>query len=152
MGEASIVTKEMRDAIGVEWEPFVIQIDKWLIKLFTDAVGDSNPIYTDEESAKKTRFGGTIVPPGLFNAALMRNEQTELPFPIPMQRLLDGGGDFEFLKPIRVGDVLTAVTKLASINEREGRVGKMAFLTLETTWKNQRNEVVVVGRAVRICY
>lgn len=152
MGEASLVTKEMRDAVGVEWEPFVIQIDKWLVKLFLDAVGDYNPLYTDEEFARKTRFGGTIAPPSLFNTALMRNEQTELPFPMPVMRMLDGGGDFEFFKPVRVGDVLTARTKLANIKEREGRVGRMVFLDIETTWTNQNKEVVVIGHAIRICY
>lgn len=152
MGEASVITKEMRDAIGVEWEPFTLQIDKWLVKLFTDAVGDFNPLYVDEKAAKKTRLGGTVAPFSLLNSAVMRNEQTELPFPMPLKRMLDGGGSFEFYKPFRAGDVLTARTKLADIKEREGKAGKMAFIDIETTWTNQRQEVVAVGHAIRICY
>ncbi|MBI4294929.1 MAG: MaoC family dehydratase N-terminal domain-containing protein [Chloroflexi bacterium] len=152
MAEVSLVTKEMRDAVGVEREPFVIQIDRWLVRLFAEAVGDHNPLYLDEEFAKQTRFAGTIVPPGLFSALLMLGKHNELPFSMPVKRVLDGGTGFEFLKPARVGDVLTVRSKLVDIRERETRLGKTLFLSLETSWTNQTNEVVAISRSLRISY
>ena len=76
----------------------------------------------------------------------------ELPFELPVTRLLDGGGDWEYFRPIRPGDVLTVVTKLVDIRERAGRMGTMVFLVSELTWRNQRNELVARSRGTSIRY
>jgi hypothetical protein len=42
--------------------------------------------------------------------------------------------------PIRPGDVIRSVTRLAEYSEREGRLGLMLYTTLEDRWTNQNNE------------
>ena len=45
-----------------------------------------------------------------------------------IRRILHGEQEFEFLKPILVGDMLTGVSKVADIIEKEGgRGGKMTY-------------------------
>ena len=56
----------------------------------------------------------------------------------------DAGKDIEFGAPIRVGDVLTAVSTVHDIYEKTGRTGSMAFLVLRTVVTNQRDESVAV--------
>ena len=56
----------------------------------------------------------------------------------------DAGKDIEFGVPVRVGDVLTAVSTVHDIYEKTGRSGSMAFLVLRTVVTNQRNEPVAV--------
>jgi acyl dehydratase len=56
----------------------------------------------------------------------------------------DAGKDIEFGVPIRVGDVLTAVSTVHDIYEKTGRTGSMAFLVLRTVVTNQRDESVAV--------
>ena len=57
---------------------------------------------------------------------------------------LDAGKDIKFGVPIRVGDVLTAVSTVHDIYEKTGRSGRMAFLVLRTLVTNQRAEHVAV--------
>jgi acyl dehydratase len=75
------------------------------VERFAAASGDTNPLHLDEEFAATTRFDGRIVhgmlATGLISAALAR---------------LPGGvvylsQDTEFLRPIRIGDRVTAVVE-----------------------------------------
>jgi hypothetical protein len=56
----------------------------------------------------------------------------------------DAGKDIEFGAPVRVGDVLTAVSMVHDIYEKTGRTGSMAFVVLRTLVTNQRDESVAV--------
>lgn len=75
------------------------------VERFAAASGDTNPLHLDEEFAATTRFDGRIVhgmlASGLISAALAR---------------LPGGvvylsQDTEFLRPVRIGDRVTAVVE-----------------------------------------
>jgi len=65
---------------------------------------------------------------------------------------LDGGGEWEFYKPLKVGDVITSRTKLANIYERQGKIGKMYFYVAETNIVNQRNEQGAKATGTLILY
>ena len=64
--------------------------------------------------------------------------------PILGRNGFDAGKDIEFGAPIRVGDVLTAVSTVHDIYEKTGRSGTMAFVVLRTVVTNQRDEPVAV--------
>ena len=51
----SVITQEMKDAIGVESDPVVYQIEKGAILRFAEAIGDTNPIFNDDNEASKTK-------------------------------------------------------------------------------------------------
>ena len=72
------------------------------VERFAAASGDTNPLHLDEEYAKGTRFKGRIahgtLVSGLISAALAR-------FPGNVIYLSQ---DLEFLKPVRIGDRITA--------------------------------------------
>jgi hydroxyacyl-ACP dehydratase HTD2-like protein with hotdog domain len=71
--------------------------------------------------------------------------------PRDLKRTLHGEQEFEFLKPIYVGDVLTAVSRIADVYEKQGkRGGTMTFVVTETEFRNTRNEVVATARQVTI--
>ncbi len=147
-----IVTDEMRKAIGTPSEPTTIEIEKGMIRKFAESIEDPNPLWQDEEYAKKAQYGEIVAPPGLLMTVMMRGRGLELPFNLPMPRILDGGGEWEYFKPIRPGDVLTVVEKIADIREREGKMGKMLFVITESTYTNQNNELVARALGTIINY
>jgi acyl dehydratase len=68
-----------------------------------------------------------------------------------LKRVLHGEQEFEYLKPIYAGDVLTAVTKVADIYEKTGsRGGKMTFVVMDTEFTNQKGEKVAISRGVTV--
>ncbi|MFC1967828.1 MaoC family dehydratase [Chloroflexota bacterium] len=151
MPEGSAITEEMRRAVGVE-KATPIAIEKRMIKRFVEAIEDPNPLWQDEEYAKKTQYGGTIAPPMLFVASMMSGTEVRPDVPNPFQKMLDGGGKWEFFQPVRPGDVITATGKLADLREREGKLGKMVYWMFEITHKNQRGELVSRARSTLITY
>ena len=150
MAGDTLITDEMRKQIGVAKQSTTIEMEKGMLRQFVDAIGDPNPLWSDEEYAKKSQYGGITVPPGILAASLMGGSGPWLD--IPLERILDGGSEWEFLKPIRPGDVITVVGTIGDLRERQGSVGKMLFIISDLEWKNQKGEVVATGRSTLIRY
>lgn len=151
MAEGNITLQELQKKIGTEAEPHRLELEKGLIRKFAQAVGDSNPLWQDEEYAESSKYGSILAPPYLL-CALMAVASTgpepgtaplAVPeVPPPLSRILDAGAEWEFFLPMKLGDTITAHSKLADVYEREGKIGKMLFFVYETTYTNQRSEMV----------
>jgi 3-methylfumaryl-CoA hydratase len=50
--------------------------------------------------------------------------------PIPLPRRMFAGGRFEFLRPLRVGDRARRVGSVVKIEEKQGRSGRLVFVTV----------------------
>lgn len=143
--------EEWQNKIGIEGDPVMFVIERGLIARFVQAVDDSNPLWQDEAYAKASGNGGVIAPPFLL-CALMTMSPTSLepnltPIPIPElplpgEHTLDGGTEWEFFLPLKLGDTLISRTRLVDVFERQGKVGEMGFFVYQTTCTNQRDEVV----------
>lgn len=151
MSQQSVITDELRKKIGSDLGSATIEIEKGMIRKLAEAVEDNNPLWLDPAHAKKTRNRGLVASPGLFTAAMMRGGPIR-PLEAGLKRLLDGGGEYEFFKPVRPGDVLTIQNKVHDLYERTGRMGIMLFQVFETTWTNQKGELVARCLATLISY
>jgi acyl dehydratase len=68
-----------------------------------------------------------------------------------MARVLHGEQEFEYVRPLRAGDVLTATSAVKDEYEKAGkRGGTMKFVVSETTFKDQNGEVVAYSRGTTI--
>ena len=154
MAEDSVITEEMRSRIGVESDETVYEIEKEPIRRWADAIGDSNPLYHDEEYAKKKGYRSIIGPPAFVNqySFPVKLGQKQVRIRSPFSRNLNGGNEYEFYIAVQAGDTITSTTKLAELVEREGRLGKMLIQIYETTYKNQNGEVVAKSRSTGISY
>ena len=161
MVEKEVSVEELKKKIGTEAEPITFEIEKGLIRRFVEAVGDTNPLWQDEEHAKKTKYGGIIAPPFLLCAAMTLHPHPPEPKKVPLmvpgvlmprEHALDGGGEWEFFLPLKLGDTVTSCTRLANVFEREGKAGKMLFFVYETTYTNQRDEVIARSSSTLINY
>ncbi len=160
---ASLITDELQSWIGREAPPWTIEVTRRDVTRFAVATDDLSPLYLDEEKASRSRYGGLIAPPLFYMAPLTEPvPETDLrpdglPFagkfpvpPTPLPRLMDGGTEVEFLQPVRVGDVLTGRSKITDIYQKNGRSGPLIFVERETTFTNQRGELVLVEKGASI--
>ena len=138
------------EAIGTESSPVTSTIETGAIIRFAEAIGDTNPIFNDEITARKSRYGGLIAPPTFLRS--MKTMPPEIPFEIPFDRILDGGSSWEYFHPVRANDAITAVGKVIDINERNGRMGLMIFMTTEISYTNQFNDLVATQVNTTIRY
>jgi len=152
MVEGSSGIERLKEKIGEGWQPRVYEIEKGMIRQFVQAIDDPNPRWQDEEYAKKSKYGGIIAPPTFVVAIGFDQIQQQMLASIPYQTVLHGSSDLECYQPIRSGDVVTVTTKVTNIHQRQGKMGKMAFMTFDTTYKNQRQELVAKCRQMVISY
>jgi len=155
MPEGSLITDELRKLIGVSSEPIIFKVEEGAIQRYAQAIGDPNPLYNDPDYASKTRHGRLLTPPGFTGWPVKAGRYTDILFESLVkagapQRVLDGGVEFEFIEPVGAGDVLTATTRIASITERETRLGKTMFTTVEITFVNQTGNVALKSRSTLI--
>jgi acyl dehydratase len=145
------ISDEQKKFIGVESEPITHDVERGAIRLFAQAIGDPNPLFNDEKQARKTRFGGMIAPP-TYVRLLMPREMPRVDIPNMPKRLLDGGSEWEFYEPIRPGDRITVIARLADLRETEGRMGTMVVRVTEVRYSNQFNELCTIQRMSLINY
>ncbi len=162
-----MLPEEITQFIGKEAGTSIFEVERETIRRFADAVDDSNPLYWDEEYAKKSRYGSIIAPPGFISSPWFSGRPTKWPergatsseergnlilvlAKAGYGRVLDGGMEYEFFAPVQAGDTITASSVIRNIIGREGRAGKMVFMIRETTYTNQNGEVVAKARQTSI--
>lgn len=106
------------------------------IKQFAEVSGDFNPIHLNEEYARKTFFGGKIAH-GVLAISLISAAAAKLP---GLVILLSHSS--RFLKPVRIGDTVTAIAEVVNTRKEKG------IVTLKTTCQNQKGEIIVEGETI----
>ena len=150
MTQEPVITQEMRDAVGVESHPATYEVERGAIIKFAQAIEDPNPIFNDEEAARKTRFGSLIAPPTFLRS--MPPGPARVQVQSPYGARLDGGSEWEYFEPVRAGDRITVTARVADISERQGRLGSMLFIIRETSYVNQFGKLVATQRSTGISY
>jgi acyl dehydratase len=112
-----------------------------MIREFCEALGETNPLYTDAEAAKNGPYGGIIAPPS-FAVTFRNGRHFFQNIPRFGRAGFDAGKDVEFVAPLRPGDKVTLNSSVKEIYEKTGRSGTMVFVVVRSTLKNQRGEVV----------
>ena len=131
--------------IGREFDRYTYCVTKEEIAEFAASLGDTNPLYTDEEYAKRTPYGGIIAPPTFCVAFRSRANLPDLKLSYG-KRGFDGGKECLLYQPIRPGDTITGIDCIAEVYEKTGRSGNMIFIVRESAFTNQHGEKVAVIR------
>lgn len=157
MTQASLITDELRAAIGRESPPVTYEVDNLGCRQFARSVGYTDPVFFDEEYAKSQGHRGIVAPPGflghpIFNPAKPARGPETPGLNIPLKRVLNGGTDVEYFEEICAGDVLTCTMKVSDLQEREGKMGPMLIVSTETDFKNKAGKTVAIMRGTAIRY
>lgn len=110
------------------------------IKHFADGIGDTNPLFRDEEYARKTRYGRIIAPPSYLYTIMWVAPGSGG----PGIHAWYVGGEWEWYRPIWVGDEFKVVCILRELEEKRGRMGggRTWMDYTEVIYLNQREEIV----------
>jgi len=100
---------------------------------------DPQPFHTDEEAAKSTFFGG-LAASGWHTAALTMKLLVDSGIPLA-EGIIGSGGEIQWPKPTRPGDVLHVVSEVIDITPSRSKPGR-AVVTVRCETRNQRGEVL----------
>lgn len=133
---------------------------------YATAIGDFDPIYFGEDAARAAGFRGMPAPvgflywaahpwTGLVHPRELAEDgrpvaQDPLAPPLPVERVVRGGDDYEFVRRIFVGDRITLRRRLADVYEKTGKSSTLVFVIEECEYTNQAGELVARQRITRI--
>lgn len=126
--------------IGYRTPAVAVVVDPWRVRLFCQAVGETNPVYTDPDAARAQGHPGCPVPPtflkalegdGYSSARLLQD------LGVPMDRVLHAEQRFDLHHPVHVGDRLLIERAVTAVQDKKG--GALTFVTVDTTYRRDHH-------------
>lgn len=137
-------------------------VNQPMIRHWCDALGDTNPVYTDEDAARQSLHGGIVAPPTMLQAWGMRGLEprpagaSEAPRGDAATQILHAAGytsvvatncEQDYLRYLKPSDRVTIENCLESISsEKHTALGDGYFVTTLSTYRDQKGEVVAEMR------
>ena len=129
--------------IGRTTTPHTVDVEKGRLKFFAKAIGETDPVYTDEAAARAAGYKALPAPPTF--AFCLEMETNSLwdniaAMGVPVGKILHGSQTFKYHAPICAGDRVTFQTKVSDVYDKKG--GALEFIVEDTTAKNQDGALV----------
>src|SRR4051794_27226800 len=86
MTEHQIITPAMQALVGVESEPWPLEVDKLKIRLFARSVGYTDPLFYDEAVAQARGYRSLPCPPHYLGTPIFNPAQSDATFGGPRGR------------------------------------------------------------------
>jgi N-terminal half of MaoC dehydratase len=133
-----------RKYIGHAFPPYTVEVEKGRLRFFAKAIGEKNPIYTDEAAA-------TPIPPTFLFS--LENEVPEpfgwlTPMGVHFENLLHGEQSFKYHAMVYAGDRVTFAPRIADIYDKKN--GALEFIVKETRVTNASGGLVAELRSVLV--
>jgi acyl dehydratase len=131
-------------AIGKSYPPTAYAVGREKIREYAAAVGETNPLHLDVESARAAGYRDVVAPPMfcvVYCEPALGPALFDPEIGIDYARLLHGGQEFRWGPLVVSGDEISTVVTVTDISAR----GAMGFFTFESVSSNQDGETVCVG-------
>lgn len=138
-------------------------IDPLWSQRYAMAVDDLDPVYFDENAARKAGLKGIIAPPNyiatLRSAPVAGPAQNELLTDgtspdgrpaIPGLQIMGGGQSIEFVEPVYCGEHIWGDKKIKSISTRDSKNGQLIIIEEEIIYRNESSitKLVLVSKSL----
>ena len=130
-----------RSLYGKEHLAGPFEVTKELIQAFTSSLGETSPVFTDEAAALAAGYSGLVAPPTFCTVFVSRVELPDINLDFGRMQV-HAGQRVQPRADIVAGDQVTASSHLKDVYPKTGRSGTMVFVVWETTFQNQRGEIV----------
>ena len=139
---------------GYEFTLGTEEVAAGMVRRFAEACMDDNPLWSDQQYAKKTPYRGVVAPPTFYHCLqTVGYGRVDLPMPWKNVTKLNGGNEFEIFRHLRPGHVITGKAEIVDIFGRYSkRLGPLVFYVVEMTYNNQKGQVMAKQRSTSICY
>jgi acyl dehydratase len=131
---------------GKEYQEVSFSVERDHVLRFADAIGEDRPIFRDPEAAREAGYPEQVAPPTFVTTMqIMTSGQVvvDQELGLDYSLVVHGEQEYEWARPVVVGDRLTAVPRIADIYAK----GPHEYLVIEAEIRDVTSgELVVVSR------
>jgi acyl dehydratase len=131
-----------KNMIGRELSTGSATVDAEHVAAFAKALGDTNPAYLGPDACTAP----LTYPIAFMAQAMAGGMHTFLELGLNFMTLVHGEQEFEYLRPIRIGETLTLTGRIGDVYEKTGSSGTLDFVVLETEAKDADGNPVFYSR------
>ncbi|TDU28512.1 acyl dehydratase [Panacagrimonas perspica] len=138
-----------RSWIGQELPAVSMTLERGRLRFFAKAIGETDPVYTDVEAAKRAGYADLPAPPTfLFGAELDGGILDRLlaDLKVPIAKILHGEQGFTYYRPACAGETITVQSRIADIFDKKN--GALEFIVKTSEARNAAGERVAELRSV----
>ncbi|WP_114970544.1 MaoC family dehydratase N-terminal domain-containing protein [Rhodoferax ferrireducens] len=124
-----------------------VRVDAWRVKLFCQAIGETNPIHWDETAARAAGYRACPIPPTFLKALESEHCSSAALLQVlmvSMGKVLHAEQSFDYARPVYVGDEVEITRTITDLYDK--REGTMSFIVVQTHY---RVEGIEVGTSVQ---
>ncbi len=155
MSEESLIDAASAARVGTVAARATGEVDRLQWQRWAASVGDHNPLWFDADYARANGYDDVVCPPlylqyavlGVVSLDDLRPDGSsgavsgDLVFPGAPRRMA-GGETTNFHLPAYHRDEIDMVRVIASIVEKHGRSGRFVLVTWQTSYRNQKRELL----------
>lgn len=126
------------ELVGYRNRPFSVEVEKGRLRLFAKAIGETDPVWSDDEAARAAGYPSLPVPPTfLFCLEMERPDPYDWfeELGIPLGQVLHGEQAFVYHAPCFAGDVLRFEAEIVDVFAK--KAGALEFLVQHNVVSNQ---------------
>ena len=146
-----LISDEAKSWIGRSAEPFLVEISRRDIVKYSIATEQKQEKYLKGDEAPPMFMFGALrplvpmdelgpdgIPPDSFLPEL------------PLKRVMAGGTEMQFHRPVKPGDKLIATRSLHDLYEKQGKTGPLIFAVYNLSVENEDGALVMEEKQTRI--
>jgi len=137
-----------------------LDVERRKVAEFAAALGEDDPAYREREAAAGRGLDGVPAPLTFTQVGRFPRYQPDdfdedegiqgFDLGFDPQRTVHGEQEYEFERPVYVGDTLTGTTTLTDVYQRESGDDTLTFAVLTTEYRTDDDELVVTERRTAI--
>ena len=131
---------------GMEFPEFSFELERGKIRELVQAIGDTNAVYVDQVTAQQEGYKDTPAPPTFVTLPVMWSSmlfRALKDLDIGLNKVLHGEESYTYFQEVYPGDILTGRMKVVSMDTKSGKSGEIDLISLETVYRNQKEEQVI---------
>jgi acyl dehydratase len=131
-------------ALGKVYPPLLYAVGREKIREFAAAVGETNPLHFDLESARAAGYGDLVAPPMfavVYAGASLNRALFDPEVGIDFGMMVHGRQEFRWGRVVVAGDEIATTTTVKDISSRGG----LGFYVFETVSDDDRGDTVCTG-------
>lgn len=136
-----------KEYIGKRSNSVINIVERGAVRNFVNALGDSHPIYTDEEFASQTIYKKNIAPPTfprVFTYGVIDGLK------LPSSGLIHGEQVFNYKRPLFVGEKVSCYIRIEDYYEKKANSGTLSFLVTKSVGEDSTGDTIFTCKSVVI--